>query len=122
VETADTPHAADDFAQILKRLRDSYSVTETEVARRIGAHVSTVNNWAHRKSTPRPDAIRAIAREFPAFTEAELFAAAGRKAPGPLSKAAEERLLELFRGLTPEQQELKELELRAINDLNRQTQ
>jgi transcriptional regulator with XRE-family HTH domain len=121
VETADTPHA-DDFAQILKKLRDEYSVTETEVAQRIGAHVSTVNNWAHRKSSPRPNAIRALAEAFPKFTEAQLFAAAGRKAPGPLSKAAEERLLELFRGLTPEQQELKELELRAINDLNRQTQ
>ena len=122
METADTPHAADDFAQILKRLRDSYNVTETEVARRIGAHVSTVNNWAHRKSVPRPDAIRALAREFPAFTEGGLFEAAGRKAPGPLSREAEERLLELFRGLTKEQQELKELELRAINERNRQTQ
>lgn len=121
METADTPHAADDFAQILKKLRDEYNVTETEVAQRIGAHVSTVNNWAHRKARPRPGAIRALAEAFPKFTEAQLFAAAGRKAPGPLSREAEERLLELFRGLTKEQQELKEVELRAINERNRQS-
>lgn len=109
----------EDFAQILKRLKSDYGVSDSEIARRIDVSVSAVNTWVHRKREPRPDAIRALAREFPKFSEDDLFAAAGREAPGPLSPAAEERLLELFRGLTPEQQKIKEIELRALNEANR---
>lgn len=117
METAETPRA-DDFAQTLKRLQDEYGVSGSEIARRISVHVSTVNTWVNRKAVPRRDAIRALAREFPKFTEAELFAAAGRKAPGPVSPDAEARILELFRGLTEEQQRAKEIEMRALNEAN----
>ncbi|MFB7845459.1 helix-turn-helix domain-containing protein [Streptomyces sp. NPDC056053] len=113
----------EDLAQLLARLKDECGVTESEIARRIGVSPATVNNWIRRKRGtgrgPNPEKLRAIHREFPSFSEEEIFAAAGRKTPGALSPAAEERLLELFRGLTAEQQEIKELELRALNEHNR---
>lgn len=109
----------EDLAQLLARLKDEYGVNDSQIATSIGVAVSTVNTWVHRKRQPRPDALRALAAAYPKFTEERVFAAAGRKVPGPLSPAAEERLLELFRGLTAEQQEIKELELRALNEHNR---
>lgn len=118
METPETG-TGEDFAQLLKRLKDEYSVSDSEIARRIDVSVSTVNTWVHRKRSPRDDAIRALAATFPKFSEAELFAAAGRKAPGPLSPDAEERILELYRALTPEQQEMSEIQLRALRDANR---
>ncbi|MEU5036620.1 helix-turn-helix domain-containing protein [Streptomyces rubiginosohelvolus] len=113
----DTP--TEDLAQLLARLKVEYGVNDSQIATAIGVSVSTVNTWVHRKRQPRPDALRALAAAYPKFTEDRIFAAAGRKTPGPLSRTAEERLLELFRGLTAEQQEIKELELRALNEHNR---
>jgi transcriptional regulator with XRE-family HTH domain len=109
----------EDFAQILKRLKSEYDVTDSEVARRIGVSVSTVNTWVHRKRTPRDDAIKALAEAFPSFSERDLFLAAGRKAPGRLAPDAEQRILDLIRGLTAEQQEMTEAQLRAWTELNR---
>lgn len=109
----------EDFAQLLARLRDEYGVNDSQIAAATGVSPSTVSTWNHRRRQPRPDALRALVKAYPKFTADEVFAAAGRKTPGPLSPAAEERLLELFRGLTAEQQEIKELELRALNDYNR---
>lgn len=109
----------EDLAQLLARLKDDYGVNDSQIAAAVGVSVSTVNTWVHRKRSPRPDAIRAIAAAYPKYTEDMLFAAAGRKTPGPLSPDAEQRLLALFRGLTAEQQEIKELELRALNEHNR---
>ncbi|WP_330236109.1 helix-turn-helix domain-containing protein [Streptomyces sp. NBC_00566] len=119
----DTPDRTEDLAQLLARLKDTYGVTETEIARRIGTGVSTVNSWSNRtrggKRGPNREKLRALAREFPKFTEAEIFAAAGREAPGPLSPDAEARIIELWRGLTEEQQRAKLVELRALGEMNR---
>lgn len=109
---------AEDFAQALAALKDHYHVSDSEVARRIGAHVSTVNNWAHGKAAPRPAAIRSLAAEFPAFTEARLFAAAGRRAPGPLNPDREAELLRYFRELTEEQQQTTLIQAKALRDSN----
>lgn len=117
--TTEDAAPTEDLAQLLARLKDEYGVNDSQIATAIGVSVSTVNTWVHRKRQPRPDALRALARAYPKFAEDRVFAAAGRKTPGPLSPAAEERLLELFRGLTAEQQEIKELELRALNEHNR---
>lgn len=116
-ETSAEP-APEDFAQILARLMDDYGVSGSEVARRIDVSVSTVNTWVHRKRVPRGEAIKKLADAFPRFAETDLAAAAGRKAPGPLSPDRERRIMELIRGLTPEQQEIKEIELRALNEAN----
>lgn len=115
--TDDAP--GEDFAQLLARLRDEYGVNDSQIATATGVSPSTVSTWNHRRRQPRPDALRALAAAYPKFSEHQIFAAAGRRTPGPLSPSAEERLLELFRGLTAEQQEIKELELRALNEHNR---
>lgn len=111
-------HQHEDFAQLLKRLKDEYNVTETEVAKRIGVSVSTVNTWSHRKRTPRPDALHRIAAEFPTFTTDELFEATERVGPGPLAPDAETRIMDLIRSLPRDQQEIAEVQLRAMRDLN----
>lgn len=113
----------EDFAQLLARLKDHYGVNESEIARRIGVAPATVNSWTNRtrggKRGVRPSSIRALAEAFPDFTEDEIFRAAGRETPGPLSADAEARILELYRGLTEEQQRMKEVEMRALNEMNR---
>ncbi|MFF7313386.1 XRE family transcriptional regulator [Streptomyces sp. NPDC008137] len=113
----------EDLAQLLARLKDTYNVNESEIGRRIGVAASTVNSWKHRtrggKRGVHPDSLRALAREFPKFTEAEIFAAAGRQSPGPLSPEAEGRVLELYRSLTEEQQRMVEAQMRAVTEMNR---
>ncbi|MFI1734003.1 XRE family transcriptional regulator [Streptomyces acidicola] len=113
----------EDLAQLLARLKSEYDVSDSEIARRIGVAPATVNAWVHRKRGtgrgPNRDKLRALAREFPKFTEAQIFAAAGRESPGPLNPEGEARILELYRGLTEEQQRAKEVEMRALNEMNR---
>jgi transcriptional regulator with XRE-family HTH domain len=113
----------EDLAQLLARLKDTYGVSDSEISRRIGVAPATVNAWVHRKRGtgrgPNRDKLRALAAAFPKFTEAEIFAAAGRETPGPLSPEAEQRIIELYRGLTEEQQRVIEAQLRAVNELNR---
>lgn len=112
----------ENFAQLIARLKETYSVNEVEIARRLGVHFSTVYNWSDGKRAtkrgPRASTLRKLHEQFPKITEAEIFAAAGRQAPGPLAPDAEERILELYRGLTAEQQRTKEIEMRALNEAN----
>lgn len=100
-----------------------YDVNASEIGRRIGVAASTVSSWKNRtragKRGAHPDSLRALAREFPKFSEAEIFEAAGRESPGPLDADAEQRILDLYRGLTAEQQRAKEIEMRALNEMNR---
>lgn len=116
----------EDLAQLLARLKSTYGVNESEIARRIGVAPATVNSWKHGtrggKRGVRPDSVRALHREFPAFTEDEIFAAAGRATPGPLDPDREARILEYFRQLTEEQQRAKEIEMRALGEANQTKQ
>lgn len=120
------PERTEDLAQLLARLKDTYNVSESEIARRIGVAPSTVNSWTNRtrggKRGARPDKLRALAEAFPKFSEDEIFAAAGRETPGPLNDEAEARIIALYRGLTAQQQKEKEVEMRALNELNRSGQ
>ncbi|MFH9826768.1 helix-turn-helix domain-containing protein [Streptomyces bobili] len=113
----------EDFAQLLARLKETYGVNESEIARRIGVAPATVNSWTNRtrggKRGVRPGSIHALAEAFPKFTAEEISRAAGRETPGPLSPDAESRILELYRGLTAEQQRAKEVEMRALNEMNK---
>ena len=119
----DNQERTEDLAQLLARLMDVYNINESEIGRRIGVAASTVNSWKHRtrggKRGVRPDNLRALAREFPKFTEEEIFAAAGRETPGPLSAEAEARIVELYGRLTSEQQRMIEAQMRAVDQLNR---
>lgn len=113
----------EDLAQLLDRLKSEYDVNESEIARSIGVAPATVNAWVHRKRGtgrgPNREKLRALAQAYPKFTEDEIFRAAGRETPGPLPPDAEARVLELWRGLTEEQQRAKEVEMRALGDMNR---
>lgn len=120
------PERVEDLAQLIVRLKDTYGVSDSEIARRIDVSPATVNAWVHRKRGgqrgPAREKLQALAREFPKFTEAEIFAAAGRKTPGPLSPQAEERVQELYRELTAEQQTIIETQMRALVEMNRTQQ
>jgi transposase len=118
VETEHTP-PAEDFAQALAALKDEYQASDTDIAKAVGVSSAAVGTWVHRKRKPRRAAVVALAAAYPKFTEERLFKALGRETPGPLDADAEERLLELFRELTVEQQEMKEIEMRAIAERNR---
>lgn len=115
--------SAPDFAQLLKLIKDTYQVSESEIARRIGVSAAAVNSWVRRTRGggrgPKPENLRKLSQAFPKFSEDVVFAAAGRKAPGPLSPDARERLLALFEGLTAEQQRSFEVQIRALVDDNR---
>lgn len=117
METQDNP-PAEDFAQALAALKDEYKVSDSDIARAIGVSSAAVGTWVHRQKKPRRASVVALAHAYPKFTEERLFAALGRERPGPLDKSAEERLLALFRELTAEQQEMKEIEMRALAERN----
>ncbi|OQQ16087.1 hypothetical protein B0675_02030 [Streptomyces sp. M41(2017)] len=118
METEDNP-PVEDFAQALAALKAEYQVSDSEIARRINVSPATVNTWVHRKRVPRDEAIARLAQAFPKYSAKRLSDAAGRKVPGPLSPDREERLLEVMRGLTEDQQESFEIQMRAVRDSNR---
>jgi transcriptional regulator with XRE-family HTH domain len=118
-----TPERTENFAQLITRIKDLYKVNEPEIARRLGVHVSTVNNWVHGiRGTgrgPKRETLEKIPEAFPKITRVEVFAAAGRKTPGPLAPEANERLLAYFAELTEEQREAKLVEMKALAEHNR---
>lgn len=118
METQDNP-PVEDFAQALAALKDKYGASDTDIAKAVGVSSAAVGTWVHRKRKPRRKTLEALAGAYPDFGRERLFRAAERKTPGPLSPDAEERLLELFRELTAEQQEMKEIEMRALAERNR---
>lgn len=119
METAEHPEPAEEtFAQVLAALKSEYGVNDSEISRRIGAHVSTVNNWANGKANPRPAAVRTLAAEFPKFTEARLFAALGKRPPAPLRADEREQLLDVFDRLTEEQRQILFIQASAVADSN----
>ena len=112
------PAEGETFAQLLAALKDTYGTNDSRIADRIGAHVSTVNNWAHGKSNPRPAALRALAQEFPKFTEERLFASVGKRAPAPMPSDRRAAVLEVFDRLTEEQQQLLLIQAAAVAETN----
>lgn len=108
---------SEDLAQLIKRLKDTYGVNESEIARAIGAAPATVNAWVNRKrggvKGPRRTYLEKLHEAYPAFSREEIFAAASRQVPGELSQTDEAELFELFGGLTAEQQKLTKIQMRA---------
>jgi len=112
------PVEGETFAQVIAALKGHYGTNDSRIAAAIGAHVSTVNNWAHGKANPRPAAIRALAAAFPKFTEERLFAAIGKRAPAPLPPDGRAEVLEVFDRLTAEQQRMLLIQANALADTN----
>lgn len=118
----DPQERTEDLAQLLARLKAERNLSDTAIARRIGVAPATVNAWVHRKRGtgrgPAQKNLEALAREFNLDRDA-VFRAADRTSPGPLDAEAEARVLELYRALTEEQRRMKEIEMRALGEMNR---
>lgn len=117
METEHPP--VEDFAQALAALKDQFQVSDSQIARAIGVSSAAVGTWVHRQRKPRRESLEALAEAYPTFGRDRIFRAAERETPGPLNASSEEEMLELFRELTADQQEMKKIEMRAIGERNR---
>lgn len=119
METEDTP-PVEDFAQALAALKKEHQVSDSDIARAIGVSSAAVGTWVHRTRKPRRENIEALAAAgYAGFGRDRLFRAAKRETPGPLTASSEAEMIELFRELTADQQEMKKIEMRAIGESNR---
>ncbi len=115
--------ADETFAEALAALKDTYGVSDSEIARRLSAHgaqvsVAAVNTWVHGKRIPRPATVRALAEVFPKFSPERLLAAAGKRAPAPLTADEREETLRVLDRLTEEQRRMLLIQARAVADSN----
>ncbi|MFD7410117.1 helix-turn-helix transcriptional regulator [Kitasatospora purpeofusca] len=100
--------------QLIRRVQDDRpDLTQTEIARRAGVSVSAVNTWATGSRVPSRKSCEKLADALGEPRE-RVFAAANRRTPGPLAPDAEERLLELYRRLTAEEQRIVQRQLAAL--------
>lgn len=120
METDQSIASQETFAQVLAELMDHYGVNGSDVARAIDSHPSTVSTWLNGRKVPRDEAVRKIASRYPQYSLQRLTAAAGRRAPAPLGVDAKERLLRVFDQLTEQQQEMLEIQAKALADSNKQ--
>jgi transcriptional regulator with XRE-family HTH domain len=114
--------ADEDLADLIKRIQDQHGVSQSDIARRLGISNSAVNLWVNRRRGsgrgPGSDTLRKLAAAY-GIPEREVFAAAGRKQPGPVEPDAEARIVSLYRELTAEQQYILEVQMRALAEDNR---
>lgn len=108
----------EDLSALIRRVQDQRPhLTQSEIARRLDVSSSTVNSWITRRRGagrgPNRETLTRLASVL-GVPEAEVFAAAGRKTPGPITPDREQRILEAFRNLTAEQQEMVEIQMRAL--------
>ncbi|MFF2954294.1 helix-turn-helix transcriptional regulator [Kitasatospora sp. NPDC057965] len=100
--------------QLIRRVQDARpELTQTEIARRAGVSVSAVNTWVNGERVPSRKSADKLAAALGEPRE-RVFAAAGRRTPGSLTPDAEERILELYRRLTADEQRIIERQLAAL--------
>jgi hypothetical protein len=75
--------------------------------------VSAVNTWVNGVRVPSRKSCDKLADALGEPRD-RVFAAANRRTPGPLSPDAEERILDLYRRLTAEEQRFVERQLVAL--------
>lgn len=120
-----TPHAREDLPRLIQWIKDQTGDNDSDVARRIGVAPATVNAWVHAKRGqgrgPAAKNLRALAAAYAGhgLTEERVFAAVGRRRPGPLTQSGKEELLKLFAELTEEQQRGYAVQIRATVEDNR---
>jgi transcriptional regulator with XRE-family HTH domain len=114
------PERGETFAQLMKRLMDTYQVNESDIARATSMSTSAVNLWVRgERYAPRKATLEKLAAAFPKIPRDDFFAAAGRKTPGPVSPDRKERIIAYLDDLTAEQQEFVEITVKAQAEHNR---
>ncbi|MBP5931865.1 helix-turn-helix domain-containing protein [Streptomyces sp. LBUM 1479] len=96
----------------------TYKASQSDIARAVEMSPSAVSLWLRGKKTPRDDSLAKLAEAYPKFTVQRLTAAAGRRAPAPLTPDRREAVLDIFDRLTQEQQELLLIQAKAVADSN----
>ena len=108
-----------DFADLIQQIKDTYSVNESEIARRIDVSAAAVNSWVHkRRVAPRRETLERIAEAFPKLGRDQVFAAAERRTPGILTDDMVGQFLALFADLTAEQQQIVTIQVQALAQHN----
>jgi transcriptional regulator with XRE-family HTH domain len=115
----------EDLSKLIRRIQGQRpQLTQSEIARRIGISPSAVNSWVSRKRGtgrgPNRETLSKLAGVL-GVSEQEVFTAAGRKTPGHATPDKEQRIIEAFRGLTAEQQQIIEIQMNALLEHNRTT-
>lgn len=112
VDTVDA--SSETLPQLIRRVQDERpELTQTEIARRAGVSIAAVNTWVNGARVPSRKSCDKLADALGEPRE-HVFAAANRRVPGPLSPDAEQRLLELYRRLTADEQRFIERQLAAL--------
>src|SRR5438067_8445873 len=101
----------EDIAALLKRVMTESGMSQSEIAERSGVPLATLNAWITRRRSPGrgtvvSDRLRRLADVLPGASRREVFEAAGRTVPGPLTSDAQRRVVELFVGLSSGRQKL----------------
>jgi transcriptional regulator with XRE-family HTH domain len=112
----------EDLAALIRRIQDQRpELSQSEIARRVGISPSAVSSWVTRKRGtgrgPGRETLQKLA-EVLGVPQQDVFAAAGRRLPGPSSPDLEARIIDMFRDLTIEQQQIIEIQIRAIHRYN----
>ena len=69
-------HVRVSFGELLRSARARADLTQSELAARLGVQQQAVNRWENDRDRPRPETVRAIAREL-RLTGTEVAAALG---------------------------------------------
>jgi transcriptional regulator with XRE-family HTH domain len=104
------PEPPENLSTLLQRVFAEHSeLTQKGVGERAGIPLATLNAWVtgYRGAAGRikPETLRALAKALPPeYTVARVYAAAGRRMPGPSNAELRERLIGIFEELTDRQQ------------------
>ncbi|WP_441251149.1 helix-turn-helix domain-containing protein [Kitasatospora sp. McL0602] len=92
----------EDLAALITRALADLGRSQTWLAKETGIPLPTLNAWVRRTrggdGRIDPERLRGLAAVLP-VTVAEVFTAAGRRAPAELDEEREKKLLKLYRGL-----------------------
>lgn len=102
----ETPQG-ENLAALLKRAMDETGMTQSDIAEKSGVPLATLNAWITGRRKPSKtqrtaDYLREVAGALPgAYSVGDVFKAAGRAVPGPLTPDGEARVLQIYRNLSP---------------------
>lgn len=94
------------FSENLIRLLESRQTTQREVANRIGVSPQTFNTWCKGVAIPRMGKIQKLADYFHVDKSALIDPPAGSASPSPVLSASETQLIDNFRQLNDEGQDI----------------